>query len=95
MSTPSPGPGWWQASDGEWYPQDWEYRYFFWKDEDLQVVADKALEESTIQGQQGWEMVSSSLTHTEVGSKKSGPYAAGVLYFRYSLICYFKRPIKH
>ena len=22
----SPGPGWWLASDGKWYPQRWEYQ---------------------------------------------------------------------
>jgi len=27
MSTPPPGPGWWLASDGKWYPQQWEYTF--------------------------------------------------------------------
>lgn len=27
MSDVSPGPGWWKASDGKWYPQKWEYQF--------------------------------------------------------------------
>lgn len=27
MADVTPGPGWWRASDGEWYPPRWEYRW--------------------------------------------------------------------
>jgi len=27
MSDQSQGPGWWQATDGKWYPPRWEYRW--------------------------------------------------------------------
>jgi hypothetical protein len=48
-------PGWWQASDGEWYPQKWEYTWTSHYGRDaLNVVMNKADE----LGQNGWEMVS-------------------------------------
>jgi hypothetical protein len=60
MNTPSPGPGWSLASDGNWYPQRWEYYSQMWPcpwdgnlADTLGVVEDKASE----LGQQGWEMV--------------------------------------
>jgi hypothetical protein len=59
MSTPSPGPGWWLASDGNWYPQRWEYRTFSFNgsgndpNEAIVVVKNQANE----YGQEGWELV--------------------------------------
>lgn len=54
MSTPSPGPGWWLASDGKWYPQQWEYTFRTASGSnalnDLMNKADEL-------GQWGWEMV--------------------------------------
>jgi len=54
MSSPSPGPGWWLASDGNWYPQKWEYKFEYQAGADslqkMELAADSL-------GQQGWEMV--------------------------------------
>jgi hypothetical protein len=53
MSSTSPGPGWWLASDGKWYPQKWEYTFRsqqFANNEELLREADSL-------GQQGWELV--------------------------------------
>ena len=55
MTKPSPGPGWWQASDSNWYPQEWEYTFEYHAGADhlekMELAADSL-------GQQGWEMVS-------------------------------------
>ncbi len=54
----SPGPGWWQASDGNWYPQQWEYT---WLTSGAYKLPKEAVEYVTQQaaayGVQGWEMV--------------------------------------
>ena len=54
MSKPSPGPGWWLASDGNWYPQKWEFTFEYHAGGDslekMELAADSL-------GQQGWEMV--------------------------------------
>jgi hypothetical protein len=57
MADQSQGPGWWQASDGKWYPPRWEYDlaygYMNAKPhlEDIYDVINKM-------GRQGWEAVS-------------------------------------
>ena len=65
MSKPSPGPGWWLDSDGNWYPQKWEYRFAYHAGPD---GLEKMRLEADSLGQQGWEMV--SLTY------HTGPTAA-------------------
>jgi hypothetical protein len=60
MSTPSPGPGWWLASDGNWYPQRWEYFSQLlgcpW-DGDLSNTLGQVEDSASELGQDGWEMV--------------------------------------
>lgn len=60
MNTPSPGPGWWLASDGKWYPQQWEYTWDYRE-------GDTALDEMKLRadelGRQGWEMVGLDADH--------------------------------
>jgi hypothetical protein len=55
MDNPSPGPGWWLASDDKWYPQQWEYTWVYASGKnalnDLMHKADEL-------GIKGWEMVS-------------------------------------
>lgn len=54
MSNPSPGPGWWLASDEKWYPPRWEYTCLHANGRDgLNEILHKAEE----LGQEGWEMV--------------------------------------
>jgi hypothetical protein len=58
MSTPSPGPGWWLASDGKWYPRQWEYSYFTTEAHAQRNNAmHEAMEIVDSRGQRAWEMV--------------------------------------
>ncbi|WP_139043244.1 hypothetical protein [Mycobacterium lentiflavum] len=79
MSTPSPGPGWWLASDGKWYPQQWEYMTRTTGDEQHSGWP-SMMEEANRLGQQGWEMVGFQLT-------------SGSQYFTRYVKAFFKRPI--
>ncbi|MDT5133120.1 MAG: hypothetical protein QOE41_2431, partial [Mycobacterium sp.] len=42
VSTASPGPGWWPAADGKWYPQRWETTFTYCAHESLQAVIEEA-----------------------------------------------------
>jgi hypothetical protein len=57
MSTPSPGPGWWLASDGKWYPQQWEYKSILTVGADPVAALTEMGKHVETLGQQGWEMV--------------------------------------
>jgi hypothetical protein len=59
MSSPSPGPGWWLATDGKWYPQRWEYKYHHQWDDSQSVNGALAEMQKIVaqEGQEGWEMV--------------------------------------
>lgn len=66
----SPGPGWWQASDGNWYPQQWEYT---WLTSGAHKLVKDAVEyvwqQATTYGLQGWEMVNYTVEyHSSAGS---------------------------
>jgi hypothetical protein len=50
---PSPGSGWWQASDGQWYPQKWEHYMFHSGEGDLQTAMHQTLEAFGNLGSQG------------------------------------------
>lgn len=56
MSDTSLGSGWWQASDGKWYPPRWEYRIVKWG---LLIKKNEDLFQAELQeaGRQGWEAV--------------------------------------
>ncbi|OBG92634.1 hypothetical protein A5697_06905 [Mycobacterium sp. E3251] len=60
MNNPSPGPGWWLASDGKWYPQQWEYTWDYRE-------GDTAMDEMKLRadelGRLGWEMVGLDADH--------------------------------
>jgi hypothetical protein len=78
------------ASAGQPF-QQWDYRCLTYWDANLETVRDKVTETARELGQQGWEMVNASLTHTKTSSGMRG--GSGVWYFTYSVLCYFKRPI--
>src|SRR6185437_6381076 len=61
MNNPSPGLGWWLASDGKWYPQKWEYDAFRWSDQDQHALITKLRDWLDEKGQLGWELVSASM----------------------------------
>ena len=69
MSTPprtSPGPGWWLASDGQWYPQRWETTFVYYTNESLEAVIDEASRLTKEYGEQGWEIVGSAVQRAQV-----------------------------
>jgi hypothetical protein len=83
-STPSPGPGWWMASDRQWYPQQWEYNCYEYWGQDTSQILQEALPKLDQLGSKGWEMVSHSVSWT--------PSTDGLLFtFTY----YFKRAVRH
>lgn len=53
------GAGWWKASDGEWYPPRWEYRWAvgYHRPRSSHIAIDALLAEL---GSQGWEAVNYS-----------------------------------
>ncbi|WP_196770965.1 hypothetical protein [Mycobacterium colombiense] len=69
MSTPAPGPGWWPASDGKWYPQRRESTFISHTHESLEAVLDEANRLTTTYGEQGWEIVGSSVQRTQVAHR--------------------------
>jgi hypothetical protein len=93
MSTPSPGPGWWLASDGNWYPQRWETTFVHYTNESLPAVIDEASRQSKAYGEQGWEIVGSSVQRSQVARRFKEYDAGGDHYFEWSIVCTLKRPL--
>jgi hypothetical protein len=96
MSTPpstSPGPGWWLASDGQWYPQRWETTFVYYTNESLEAVIDEASRLTKEYGEQGWEIVGSSVQRAQVTHGFAGYDKGGELYFEWSVVCTMKRPL--
>jgi hypothetical protein len=93
MSTPSPGPGWWLASDGNWYPQRWETSFVHYTNESLEAVIDEAGRQTKFYGEQGWEIVGSSVQRVQVTHHFKGYDKGGELYFEWSIVCTLKRPL--
>jgi hypothetical protein len=71
---PSPGSGWWMASDGQWYPQKWEHYLFHSGEGDLQTAMDQTLGAFGNLGSLGWELVNFQVV--PCASQSSGSYAA-------------------
>jgi hypothetical protein len=92
-STSSPGPGWWLASDGQWYPQQWETNFFSYTNESLQAVIDEASRVTKVYGQQGWEIVNSSVQRVQVTHRFKDFDKSGDHYFEWSIVCTLKRPL--
>ena len=58
MTETSPGPGWWLAADGQWYPPQWEYYYYATAvGRDVGAVFQEALPALANLGEQGWDVV--------------------------------------
>jgi hypothetical protein len=95
MNTPSPGPGWWLASDGKWHPQKWESKFIYFAHESLQGVVEGVHPVVTSHGEQGWEVVSSSIERTATGSTPSGTgwKPSNTWRFQYSIVVTLKRPL--
>jgi hypothetical protein len=93
MSTPSPGPGWWLASDGNWYPQRWETTFIYQTNESLPAVVEEASRLAKGYGEQGWEIVGSSVQRTQVAHHFKDYDKGGEHYFEWSIVCTLKRPL--
>jgi hypothetical protein len=93
LPSTSPGPGWWLASDGKWYPQRWESNFIYYTHESLQAVIDEAARLATAYGEQGWEIVNSTVQRAQVTHGFKGYDRDGELYFEWSIVCTLKRPL--
>lgn len=93
VSTPSPGPGWWQASDGNWHAQRWETSFTYSTHESLQAVIEDASRQTQACGQQGWEIVNSSVQRVQVAHHFKDYDKGGDLLFEWSIVCTLKRPL--
>jgi len=92
MSTPSPGPGLRLASDGNRYPQRWEYNYIAYNCTgdnldllELQQKADAA-------GQRGWEMINFTAVRYDQGG--ANIYNLHPQSRTWSVVCLMKRPLQ-
>lgn len=93
MSTPSPGPGWWLASDNQWYPPRWENRFIYNTNESLESLIAEVSELTKSYGEHGWELVGSSVQRAQVSHHFKGYDKYGDLFFEWSIVCSFKRPL--
>lgn len=94
MSTVAPAPGWWLASDGRWYPPQWEYTWFKkearlkFHDPNVNEAMGEAHAEATALGAQGWELVNYTCEYVVMqGTGKVVP----IQYFL--VTCFLKRMI--
>jgi hypothetical protein len=92
-SSPSPAPGWTPASDGHSYPQKWENTFIYQTNESLKDLIEEVSLLTKTHGEQGWELVSSSVQRTQVTHRFSGFDKAGELLFEWSIVCSMKRPL--
>jgi hypothetical protein len=99
MSTPSPGPGWWLASDGKWYPQRWEYKSAtVWNYSSVEEATEAVQKFANDLGQEGWEMVSSNV-YCKESKAESHPSGGANIYNLnlqnglWGMVCLLKRPI--
>jgi hypothetical protein len=91
MSTPSPGPGWWLASDGKWYPQRWEYIVFRSAAANFPAAVEEAGRQTISLGQQGWEMVNFTVQSLKaVATSAHGP---SVRHEQWTVVFFMKRPV--
>jgi hypothetical protein len=93
MSAPSPVPDSGLVSDGNWSPQRWETTFVQVRNADLQVLTDEATQLSNTYGEQGWEIVSSSVQRVQVAHHFAGYDKGGEFYFEWSIVCTLKRPL--
>jgi hypothetical protein len=93
MSNPSPGAAGWLASDGKWHPQRWETTFIYQTNESLQTAIDEAGRLTNAYGEEGWEMVGSSVERTQVAHHFKDYDKVGDHFFEWTIVCTLKRPL--
>ncbi len=96
MNTPSPGPGWWLAADGQWYPQKWETKFIYCTHESLPGLVEGVHPVVNSHGEEGWEVVGSTIDRTATGSTptSTGWKPVNTWQFQYSMVVTLKRPVR-
>lgn len=64
-----------------------------YKNEALDAVIEEATRQTKVYGEQGWEIVGSSVQRTQVAHHFKGYDKGGELYFEWSIVCTLKRPL--
>jgi hypothetical protein len=93
MTTPSPGPGWWLAADGNWYPQRWETTFVYYTNESLQAVIDEASRQSKAYGERDGTSSGPRCNGFRVAHRFSDYDKVGDHYHEWSIVCTLKRPL--
>ena len=93
MTPPSRGPDRRPAADGNWDPQRWEATFTYCTHESLQAVIEEARRQTQAYGQQGWEIVGSSVQRVQVSHHFKEYDKGGDLYFEWSIVSTMKRPL--
>jgi hypothetical protein len=92
MSAPSPVPASGLAPDGNWSAQRWETTFVHVKNESLDAVIEEAARLTGAHGEQGWEIVGSSVQRVQVAHHFAGYDKGGEYLFEWSIVCTLKRP---
>ncbi|MGA8328657.1 MAG: hypothetical protein WB777_05125 [Mycobacterium sp.] len=93
MSVPSAEPASGLATDGKWAPPRWETHFIHVKNESLEAVIEEASRQTNTFGEQGWEIVGSSVQRAQVSHHFAGYDKGGEFYFEWSIVCTLKRPM--
>lgn len=92
MTDPSSAPAG-LASDGKWHPQRWDTTFIYRTHEALQTVIDEVGGLTKALGQEGWEIVGSSVERVQVSRHFRDYDKLGELIFEWTVVCTLKRPL--
>ena len=93
MSEPSSGSAGSLAADGKWRPPRWETMFITQTHEALQTVIDEVSRLTNEAGQDGWEIVNSSVQRTQVVHHFKEYDQVGDRLFEWGIVCTMKRPL--
>ena len=85
MNTPSPGPGWWLASDEKWYPQRWENHFIYNTNEFLEALLAEVSGLTKTYGEQVHGTVGRRAQRAQVSHNFKGYDIDGELFFECSI----------
>ena len=93
MSEPSSAASGSLAADGKWLPQRWETTFISQTHESLQAVIEEVSRLTNAAGQEGWEIVNSSVQRTQVVHHFKEYDQVGDRLFEWGIVCTLKRPL--